>query len=168
MPRLLLCGPYFTILQKRSWEVLVWRTSSMMLCLSNEKSKRKAKDENREPARERNCKVKKIVLLYQLRAEKFKVTISFTVLLRRLQKRGIVWHKWRSILEVYSVCQVSLLLLFLPSPDKGGELYFLSHSAMYFIHNSLMISIFNLRWRNLYSERSPPVSGAFEEYILWC
>ena len=47
----------------------------MMLCQSNEKSKRKAKDENMEPARERNCKVKKIVLLYQLRAEKFKVTI---------------------------------------------------------------------------------------------
>ena len=63
----------------------------MMFFLSNEKSKRKVKDENREPARDRNCKVKKIVLLYQLRAEKFKVTISFfLVLLLGLQKRGIV------------------------------------------------------------------------------
>ena len=62
----------------------------MMFCLSNEMGKRKPNDENREPARDRNCEVKKIVLLYQLRAEKFKVTISFTVLLLRLQKGGIV------------------------------------------------------------------------------
>ena len=123
-------------------QVLVWRTSSMMLCLSNKKSKRKAKDENREPARDRNCKVKKTVSLYQLRAEKFKVTISFIILLLRLQKRGIVWHEWRSILEVYSVCQVSLLLLFLPSPDKRRIIFFVSCGYLFLILNSLIILIF--------------------------
>ena len=67
--------------------------------------------------------------------------INSYVLLLRLQKRSIIRHEGRSVLEIYPVCQVSLFLLFLPSPGKRRIIFFLI-PLLTIIHNYLMILIF--------------------------